>query len=150
MSTYDRVLVIRKSGIYSVIDVPDKLFVDKGMLYCGIADKEDLANIVFSFVYRNEETGQPFIKRCKIEQYIIDKTYTILPEKSTILAFTTGQKDTIKISYKPKPKLKNLTETFKLEEYLVKGIKTGGVRLSIKEVEAVEFVEKQTKRQVNK
>ncbi len=37
VSSYDRVLVIRTSGVYSVIDAPQKLFVDKGLHACILA-----------------------------------------------------------------------------------------------------------------
>jgi topoisomerase-4 subunit A len=39
VSPYDRVLVIASDGTYRVIDAPEKLFVGKGMLYAGLADK---------------------------------------------------------------------------------------------------------------
>ena len=54
VSQYDRILVLRKTGAYSVIDVPEKLFVDRGMLYCGFADHETCAKTVFTLVYKNE------------------------------------------------------------------------------------------------
>lgn len=146
VSTYDRVLVIRRTGIYSVIDAPDKLFVDKGMLYCCLADKDELAHIVFSLIYRNEENGCAYIKRCKIEQYIIDKTYSIVPDGGVILAFTIDEKAGIKLSYKPRPKLKNTAEMFDLSDYLVKGVKTSGVRLSVKDAERAEFTQGRAKR----
>ena len=36
------------------MDVPDKLFVDKGMLHCGFVDKER-----FNVVYRDDKTKFP-------------------------------------------------------------------------------------------
>ena len=33
VTPYDRIFVMRKSGIYTVCDVPQKLFVDAGMVY---------------------------------------------------------------------------------------------------------------------
>ncbi|MDO5577502.1 MAG: DNA topoisomerase IV subunit A, partial [Fibrobacter sp.] len=53
VSVYDRILVIRKTGTYSVIDVPEKIFVDKGMLFCGFVDKEQ----VFTVLYKDNKTG---------------------------------------------------------------------------------------------
>ncbi|MBU1078969.1 MAG: DNA topoisomerase IV subunit A, partial [Spirochaetes bacterium] len=44
VSPFDKVLVVRHSGIYSVVPAPERLFVDKGVLYCGIADKDTLAD----------------------------------------------------------------------------------------------------------
>jgi topoisomerase-4 subunit A len=135
VSTYDRILVIRKSGSYSVIDVPDKLFVDKGMLYCGLIDKEQIFNIV----YREESTKFPYLKRCKIEQFILNKGYSIVPDDCTVLKLTLNSNATINVEYKPKPRLKVLEESFKIQDYLVKGVKAGGVRLANKELKSVKL-----------
>ena len=140
VSTFDRVLCIRKSGTYSVFDVPEKIFVDKGMWWCGLADKDELAKTVFSILFRDDETGFPYIKRCQVEGWILNKGYSIIPEKCTMLAFTTQEDARIEVEYKPKPRLKVLEESFSLADYLVKGVKSGGVRLAGKEVKSARFV----------
>ena len=53
VSPYDRVLVIRGDGTWSVIDAPDKLFVGKGMAWAGLPDKER----VFTAVFRDAKGG---------------------------------------------------------------------------------------------
>jgi topoisomerase-4 subunit A len=140
VSPYDRVLVIRKSGVYSVIDVPEKLFVDKGMLACGHADKDILTKRVFSIIYRNNENKSVYLKRCKIEQFIIGKSYSIVPDNCTILKLTSKQDVAAELTYKPKPRLKVLEETFPVKEYLVKSVRATGVKLSDKEVRSAKFV----------
>jgi topoisomerase-4 subunit A len=135
VSNYDRVLIIRKSGIYSVVGAPDKLFVDKGMFYCGLIDKD----LVFNIIYREESTKFPFLKRCKIEQFILNKGYSIVPENCTIMKFTLDSDSIIALEYKPKPRLKVLEETFITKDFLVKGVKAGGVRLANKEVKSVKL-----------
>lgn len=139
VSNYDRILVIRKSGTYSVIDAPDKLFVDKGMFHCSLANKETLADIVFTALYRDDATGNPYVKRCKIEQFILNKGYSIPPEGCTLLKLTTAETGTISVEYKPKPRVRVLTETFLIQDYLVKGVKAGGVRLANREVKSAKF-----------
>lgn len=135
VSQYDRILVIRKSGAYSVMDVPDKLFVDKGMLYCGFVDKE----LVFNVVYRDDKTRFPYLKRCKIEQFILNKGYSIIPENCTVLKLSTDSEGIVNVEYKPKPKLKVLEETFVINDFLVKGAKAAGVRLASKEVKSAKI-----------
>lgn len=139
VSPYDRILVIRKTGVYSVIDVPERFFVDKGMWYCGFMDEKTTANTVFSLVYRNNTTGYPFIKRCKIEKFILNKGYSLAPERCTVLKLTTDTDSIVSVDYKPKPRLKVLHETFVVDDYLIKGTKAGGVRLANKEVKSVKF-----------
>jgi topoisomerase-4 subunit A len=133
VSNYDRILVIRKNGLYSIIDAPDKMFVDKGMLYCGLVDKE----MVFNVVYREESTKFPYIKRCKIDQFILNKGYNLAPDDCTVLKVTTDSEAIVTVEYKPKPRLKLLIETFAFKNFLVKGSKAGGVRLANKEMKSV-------------
>lgn len=140
VSLYDRILVIRKTGAYSVSDVPDKAFVDKGMLYCGFADKETTSKTVFTVVFRDDETGYPYIKRCTIEQFILNKGYSIVPEKCTPIKLTTDPNAELQVEYKPLPRIRVLEETFKVRDYLIKGSKSGGVRLASREVKSVKFV----------
>ncbi len=135
VSPYDRILVIRKSGAYSIIDAPDKLFVDKGMLYCGFVDKD----LVFNVVYRDEKSKFPYLKRCKIEQFILNKGYSIVPDNCTVLKLTTDSESIVTLEYKPKPRLKVLEETFIIKDFLVKGVKAGGVRLANKEAKSVKL-----------
>jgi topoisomerase-4 subunit A len=135
VSAYDRVLVIRKSGMYSVVNAPDKLFVDKGMFYCGFINKDT----VFTIVYKHPGSGYPFIKRCKIEQFILQKAYSLVPEGAVVQLFSTELDGEILAEYKPKPRLRVLEESFPLQNYLVKGVKAQGVRLANKEAKSIKL-----------
>ncbi len=102
------------------------------MLHCGFVDKE----LVFNVVYRDDETRFPYLKRCKIEQFILNKGYSIVPDNCTVLKMSTDSEGIVSVEYKPKPKLKVLEETFVIRDFLVKGIKAAGVRLASKEVKS--------------
>ena len=140
VSSYDRVLIIRKSGVYSVVDAPDKLFVDKGMLFCGLADKDEMSERVFNILYKNVGNGYAHLKRCKIEKFILDKSYELIPEDCQIMKISLKDGEQVELSYKPKPRLKVLNESFIVSEYLIKGVKASGVRLSAKEIKSGKFV----------
>jgi topoisomerase-4 subunit A len=142
VSQYDRLLVIRKTGMYSVIVSPDKVFVDKGMLYCGFMDSKTIADTIFTVIYSNNSNGYTYIKRCKIEKYILNKGYSIIPEKCTLLKLTTENEIEVVLEYRPKPRLKVLKENFQINNYLVKGTKAAGVRLANKEVKSVKLLKK--------
>jgi topoisomerase-4 subunit A len=43
------------------------------------------------------------------------------------------------VSYKPKPGLRILEEKFYFSDYLVKGVKAGGVRIAVKEVASLKL-----------
>ncbi|MDD5673766.1 MAG: DNA topoisomerase IV subunit A [Chitinivibrionales bacterium] len=132
VSTFDRVLTIRKSGVWSVINAPDKLFVDKGMWWCGFVNKD----IVYTLVYRDNKNGRPYIKRCSIEKFILNKPYSLVPDGSDVLKLTTAIAGTIHLEYKPKPYQRIAEESFEIADYPVRGNKAGGIRLSPREIKS--------------
>jgi topoisomerase-4 subunit A len=138
LSPFDRILVIRNNGIWSVTDIPEKSFVGPRAWYIGLADKEALSSIVFTLIYTEEKTGYPCIKRFIIEGWIMNKDYALLPDGVTVLHGDSRPKFSFTITYKPKPRLKVLTETFKAHSYNVRGLKAGGVRLAAKEALSIE------------
>jgi topoisomerase-4 subunit A len=69
VSTFDRILIIQKDGTYFVTDVPDKIFVGKGMRYCALADKEEMDKVVFTVIYQEKSLKYLFIKRFVINQF---------------------------------------------------------------------------------
>ena len=139
VSEFDRVLVIRKAGDYSVIGVPRKLFVEKDMRFCTLADKDELAAQTYTLIFKQNDTGHLYVKRTTITQFILEKKYTLLPEGTTLLAFTTQNKGRIQLKYKKKPGLRILEEEFQITDFLVKGVGSGGVRLTTKEVSSMKL-----------
>ncbi|MFP4331414.1 MAG: DNA topoisomerase IV subunit A [Spirochaetaceae bacterium] len=138
VSPFDRVLIIRGDGSYVVTDVPEKLYIKDGLLSCGPADKDLLASKVFTVVYRGEDK-LCYIKRCKIEQYILEKEYSLVPEKAEPLLLTTRGDAVVHVDYVKKPRMQKLFDDFPVEDYLVKSVRAQGVRLTPKEVRKVKL-----------
>ena len=135
VSLYDSVLAIRKDSTYSVIQVPDKLFVGKGLLHCGLVDKD----LIFSIVYK-DKAGISYIKRCTIDKFILGRSYDLVPAECKVLKLTTDSDKQIALDYKPKPRLRKLNEVFPISEYPVRGLRAGGIRLSTKELEGCKLL----------
>ena len=138
VSTFDRILAVRRNGIWSVFDLSEKIFVGQGAWWVGVADKEALLKTVFTIIYKEAKTGYPCIKRCVIEGWIMNKEYSLVPDGAEVLYADTREKFAFTLHYKPKPRLKVLKEHFKAQDYNVRGLKAGGVRLATKEIEKVE------------
>jgi topoisomerase-4 subunit A len=138
VSTFDKVLIIRRNGIWSVVPAPERLFVDQGLLYCALADKEALADLVFSLVYRDGETGYPYLKRFRIEAWIQNKDYPLIPENSQTLWFSSAPKASFTVKFEKKPRQRVSDEVFRIENFDAKGIKANGVRLYAKPCASVE------------
>ncbi|KGE70732.1 DNA topoisomerase IV subunit A [Spirochaeta lutea] len=137
VNEFDRLLVIRSQGDYSVIPVPHKTHVGADMRHCCIADKDELGTFIYTVVYKNTETGHFYVKRTTITQFIIEKTYTLLPDAAKLIAFTTQEKGRIILKYKKKPNLRVLEEEFQIGDFLVKGVNAQGVRLTTKDVSSL-------------
>ena len=133
VSTFDKILIIRRSGIWSVVPVPERLFVDQGLLYYAVADKEALSEVVFTLVYKDASAGYPCIKRFRIEAWIMNKDYPLLADDAQVLWFTASSSSPFTVKYLPKPRLKVKDEGFRVEDFEIKGIKANGIRLATKE-----------------
>lgn len=139
VSDLDRVLIIRKSGHYSVLNSPERMFVDKGLLFCGLAERELSARRVFTIVYRDPKNGCGYIKRCRIEQYQLDKSYPLVAEGCKILKLTLFEAGEVIVVYKKRPRTTVTEQTFQIEDFLIKGAKAQGVRLSAREIVSIKF-----------
>ena len=138
VSPFDRILTIRKNGMYSVTELPDKTFVGADAWWIGVADKEVLSKTIFTIIYREKQTGFAYIKRCIIEGWIMNKDYFLAPDGAVILHVDTRPKFRFGVKYVPKPRLKILSEDFNAQDYSVRGLKAGGLRLTSKEVSRVD------------
>jgi topoisomerase-4 subunit A len=142
VSSLDRILVLKNNGSYFVADIPEKSFVGENAWFIGAADKDMLSKTIFTLVYKEAGTGFPCIKRCIIEGWIMNKDYNLLPEGATVLLCSTQEKFSFMLTYVKKPRLKNLEQKFKAQDYAVKGLKAGGVHLAKKETKKAELVGK--------
>jgi topoisomerase-4 subunit A len=136
-SPFDRILVLKKDGSWSVANLPEKIFVGQGAWWIGVADKEALSSTVFTIIYKDKEKSYPYIKRCVIEGWIMNKDYSLVPEGAEPLHVDTRDKFSFTVRYAPKPRLKMLSENFKAQDYPVRGLKAGGIKLAGKEAVGV-------------
>ena len=137
VSEFDRVLVIQKSGTYYCTNVSDKLFVGKDIVYCGLADKESLEDIVFTVIYTDRKTKVSYIKRCKLSGFILNKTYELLPdpENNSLKKLSVLPNAEVTVTYKGPARVKE--STFLFSDFLVKGAKAGGVTISKKDIASI-------------
>lgn len=137
VTPYDRVFIMRRSGIYMVCDVPDKLFVDTGIWYCNYADKEIIGKVLFTVIYRDPQTKFAYIKRCRVSGWIMNRDYFIAPEGMDVLHVDTRDSFSFTLHYEKKPRMKLKEEQFNASDFEEKGLKANGVRLSAHETQSV-------------
>jgi len=70
----------------------------------------------------------------------MNKEYSLVPEGAAVLYVSTKEKFSFNLNYKPKPKLKILKQSFKAQDYNVRGLKAGGIRLASREVLKIDSI----------
>ncbi|MGA1875613.1 MAG: DNA topoisomerase IV subunit A [bacterium] len=130
VSDYDRILYIRRDGVYMVTAIPKKKFIGENLLYANKFDKDTLFNVI----YKDGISGLSYCKRFRIEKFILDKEYRLVEARGKIQAFSTGEHFRVKVKYKSKKRIKITSEVLDLSNQLVKGIASRGNRVSTKEI----------------
>jgi topoisomerase-4 subunit A len=128
---FDKLLLVFRDGHYKVIELPEKLFVGPDLFYCGLPERDR----IFTLAYTNREAT--YLKRFTFGGTILDKEYFCIPEKSKILYFEPDTPAELYIRYKPAPYQKVNQQTCHPSEVEVKGAKTRGRQISIKDVASI-------------
>ena len=124
-SDLSEIIVIQKDGKYVVTKVAEKAFFGKDILYVGLFDRNDQRTI-YNVIYREGKTSLSYAKRFAVTSITRDKEYDITQGTpgSTILWFTVnhnGEAETVKINFRPRPKLKKNTDEYDFSQLAIKG-----------------------------
>lgn len=128
---FDKLLLLFKDGHYKVIELPEKLFVGPDLIHCAIPERER----VFTLAYTNRDAT--YLKRFTFGGSIMNKVYHCIPPKSRVLFFEPDTPPQLYIRYKPAPYQKITQQTCNPADVEVKGAKTRGRQISIKEVSSI-------------
>jgi topoisomerase-4 subunit A len=128
---FDRILLVFRDGTYKVTELPEKFFVGPELFYCGLPERDR----VFTCAYTNRNAS--FLKRFTFGGTILNKAYSCIPEKSRILFFAPDTPPTLYVRYKPAPHQKVSQQTCSPADIEVKGPKTRGRQVSIKDISSV-------------
>lgn len=128
---FDKILLVFKDGTYKVSELPEKLFVGPELVYCGLPERER----IFTCAYTDRNAS--YLKRFTFGGTIMNKVYFCIPEKSRVLYFAPETPKTLYIRYKPAPHQKISQQTCDPNEIEVKGPKTRGRQISIKDISSV-------------
>jgi len=128
---FDKLILVFKDGHYRVSELPEKLFVGPDLFYCGIPERDR----IFTLAYTNRQAT--YLKRFAFGGTIMNKEYFCIPEKSRILFFEPDTPPELYIRYKPAAYQKINQQTCKPEQVAVKGVKSRGNQISIKEISSI-------------
>jgi topoisomerase-4 subunit A len=128
---FDKILLVFKDGHYQVVELPEKQFVGPDLVFAGLPDRER----IFTCAYTNREAT--YLKRFKFGGTIMNKIYHCIPPKSKVLYFEPETPPELYIKYKPAAYQKINQQTCNPAEIEIKGPKTRGRQISIKDVSSI-------------
>lgn len=112
-SLLDDVIIFYRDGKYKITRVQEKFFVGPNVLFINVYKRNDQRTI-YNVIYRNGAGGAFYMKRFAATGLTRDKVYDLTPghEGSRVVWFTAnpnGEAEVVKVSLKPKLRLKNLS-----------------------------------------
>jgi topoisomerase-4 subunit A len=133
-SDIDDIIVFLKDGRYLVTKVDDKSFVGKDIIHVGIFKKND-DRTIYNVIYQDGKHGNTMMKRFAVTGVTRDKEYDVTkgtPE-SRVLYLTAnpnGEAETVKVTLKPRPRLRKLQFEADFSTLAIKGRNSIGNILS--------------------
>ncbi len=128
---FDKLILVFRDGHYRVSELPEKLFVGPDLVYCALPERDR----VFTLAYTNREAT--YLKRFTFGGAIMNKVYHCIPPKSKVLFFEPDTPAELYIKYKPAPYQKINQQIAKPADVTVKGAKSRGNQISIKDVSTI-------------
>jgi topoisomerase IV subunit A len=124
-SDIDDIIVIRVDGIYLITKIAEKVYVGKDIIHAAVFRKNDNRTI-YNVVYRDGMNGSIMTKRCTISGLTRDKEYDLTKgsKGSRILHLSVnpnGEAEILKVTLKPRPRLRNLHIDFDFSQMAIKG-----------------------------
>ncbi len=137
-SAIDDIIIFYKDGRYKVVKVQEKLFVDKNVLYVNVFKRND-ARTIYNVIYQNGRGGAYYMKRFAVTGITRDKEYNLTPGTpgTKVVWFSAnpnGEAEIVKVTLKPKPRLKTLQFDVDFSQLAIKGKQSLGNLVTKNEV----------------
>ena len=137
-SDIDDIIVFLEDGTLIITKVSTKTFVGKNIIHIDVFKKND-DRTIYNMVYRDGKKGKIFVKRFPVKGITRDKEYVLTKgsEDSKVLYFTAnpnGEAEIVKVTLRPKPKLRKLSFEYDFSELAIKGRSATGNTLTPNQV----------------
>jgi topoisomerase IV subunit A len=145
-SDIDDIIVFRKDGTYFVTKVSEKAFIGKNILHLAVFKKDDKRTI-YNLVYRDGRAGATYMKRFAVYGVTRDKEYDMTQGNAgtKIMYFSVnpnGESEVLRVTLKPKPRLKKLVFEADMGELAIKGRQSIGNVVTKNDVHKISLKEK--------
>ncbi len=124
-SDIDDIIIFYRDGRCQVTKVQDKAFVGKNIIHLAVFKRNDTRTI-YNVIYRDGKKGNFYVKRFAVTGITRDKEYNVTKGTagSEIMYFSAnpnGEGEMLKITLKPRPRLRNQIFDFDMAEQVIKG-----------------------------
>ena len=145
-SDIDDIIIFYKDGRFKVVKVAEKLYVGKNVLYLNVFKRND-ERTIYNVLYQDGRGGAIYMKRFAVTGVTRDREYNLTQAKpgSKIVWFTAnanGEAETLRITLKPKQRMKILQFDVDLANLGVKGKLAKGNLVTKAEVHRISLKEK--------
>lgn len=129
-SSIDDIIIFYRDGRYKVVKVAEKLFVDKNVLYINVFKRGD-ERTIYNAIYQDGKGGTFYMKRFSVTGVTRDKEYNLTmgtpgSRVSWFSANPNGEAEIVKVTLKPKARLKTLQFDVDFSELAIKGKQSRG------------------------
>ena len=145
-SSIDDIIIFYKDGKYKIVKVQEKMFVGKNILYLNVFKRND-SRTIYNVIYQDGKGGVFYMKRFAVTGVTRDKEYDLTKGApgTKIHWFTAnpnGEAEVVKVTLKPKPRLKTLQFDVDFSELAIKGKQSQGNIVTKNEVHRFSLKEK--------
>ncbi|MFO8000271.1 MAG: DNA gyrase/topoisomerase IV subunit A [Marinilabilia sp.] len=124
-SDIDDIIIFYKDGRYVVTKVQDKAYAGKNIIHIAVFKRND-SRTIYNVVYRDGKKGSTYAKRFAVTSVTRDKEYDLTKgtSGSEVLYFSAnpnGEAETLRVTLKPRPRLRNQIFEFNMAELAIKG-----------------------------
>jgi topoisomerase-4 subunit A len=123
-SPLDRLLLVWDTGRYQMIAPPDKLFVDKNLIYFGIFDRDKMFTLVYSTLKAT------FIKRFAFGGAIMNRDYNCAQDNAKIRLLSDRPITEIRLKYRHTKGARTDEQLFPAADFAIRGPKTRGSQVT--------------------
>jgi topoisomerase IV subunit A len=130
-SPLDRLMLVWESGRYQMIPPPERVFVDKDLLYFGIYDRDRVFTVVYS------TSKATFLKRFAFGGAIMNRDYSCTQEGAKIRFITDKPIKELRLKYRHTKGARIDEQTFAASDIIVRGPKARGLQVTKRTVTSV-------------
>lgn len=132
-SSLDKLVMVWDDGRYCMMPPPEKQFVDKNLIYCGIYDRER----VMTMVYTDKESGFSYLKRFTFGGMIMNRDYQAAKGDARVLFLKEGTPETLFVKYRAAKRQRINQQQFHPEDVSIKSARSQGNQMTAKSISVI-------------